>query len=230
MAKRALTEVAERPHLRIGVVDALDHGELIRWTTTGLLCIELESLIETRKGVFLDTGHQLVTGLLDSRVQRDGEGELLGKIGEGTDSGNDAAGRNSEVPSADIRPMLGVELTKRLDGGIEVVEWFSLSHEHHARDALVEVVRHMKYLVDHLLGGERARQTGDSGGAEHTAHGASGLRRDADSKLGAAGHRDGFHRDAVRKAEQIFARAVGGDLAGDLLGRVEGELLCELLP
>ena len=140
MAKRALAEVAERAHLGIGVVDALDHGELIRWATTGLLRIELKSLVETRKGVFLDTGHQLVTGLLDSRVQRDGEGELLRLVGKGADAWDDARGGDGKVPRADSRALGGVEPPEGGERRVVVGERLSLPHEDDASGTHAEIV------------------------------------------------------------------------------------------
>lgn len=60
MAQRTLTEVDERLHLGIRIVDAVDHGELVRGATTGLLGVVLQRLMKTEQGVLLNTGHQLV--------------------------------------------------------------------------------------------------------------------------------------------------------------------------
>lgn len=91
VAQRTLAEIDERLHLGIGVVDAIDHGELVRRTTPGILRVILQRLVKAKQGVLLHTGHQLVARGLNGGVQGDGEGELLVDLAEAIDAGDDAA-------------------------------------------------------------------------------------------------------------------------------------------
>lgn len=154
MAERSSTEVDESLHLRIGVVDAVDHSELVRWAATGLLDIQLDGLMETRKRVLLDSGHELIARALDGGVERDGEGELLGQLCEAADAGDYAAGRDSEVSGADCESIRIVEDSQRFDDCVEVGEWLTLAHENDARNALTEIAGNMQDLIDHFLSSE----------------------------------------------------------------------------
>lgn len=154
VAERSGTEVDERLHLRIGVVDAIDHGELVRRAATGLLDIQLNGLMETRKRVLLDSGHELVARALDGGVERDGEGELLGQLGEAPDARDYAAGRDSEVTGADCESIRIVEDSQCFDDCVEAGEWLALAHENDACHALAEIAGDMQDLIGHFLSGE----------------------------------------------------------------------------
>ena len=92
MAQRALAEVAERLHLGVGVIDALDHGVFVCRTAAGLFGVELKGLVKAQKRVLLNARHELIARGLNGRVQRDGERELLGNVGKLANTRNDAAG------------------------------------------------------------------------------------------------------------------------------------------
>lgn len=94
VAERAAAEVDQGFHLGVRVVDSLNHGELIGGAAAGFFDVLLNGLMEARQRVLLDAGHKLVARALHGGVERDGKGELLGKLGESTDAGDDTARRN----------------------------------------------------------------------------------------------------------------------------------------
>ena len=102
MAESALAEVAKSEHLRVGVVHTVDHRVLVRGAATGLLDIILQRLMQAQKRVLLYTGHELVARALDGGMERDGKGELLRELGELANTGDNAAGRDRKVASADV--------------------------------------------------------------------------------------------------------------------------------
>lgn len=117
-----MAEVDQSLHLGVGVVDALDHSELIARSTTGLLDIGLESLVEAEERVLLHAGHELVARALDRGVKGHREGELLGELGEALDAGDDATGGDGQVPCADGEAVGVVEDAQGFDGLVEVGE------------------------------------------------------------------------------------------------------------
>ena len=69
VAQRALTEVAERLHLGIRIVDAFDHGILIGRAAASLLGVELKRFVKAKQRVLLNTGHELIARRLDGGMQ-----------------------------------------------------------------------------------------------------------------------------------------------------------------
>lgn len=228
MAQRALAEVAEGEHLRIGVVYAVDHRILVSGAATGLFDIVLQRLVQTQERVLLDAGHELVARALDGGVERDSEGELLGELGKLTDAGDNAAGRDREVARADVKTVGAVKHAQSLDHRVVVGKGLALAHKDHAGDALAKIALHVQDLVHDFLCGKGAREAGKAGGAKRAAHTAARLRGNADSELAARGHADSLHRHAVRELQQVLARTVARDLLGDLNRRVKREALGKL--
>ena len=210
MAERASAEVDKGLHFRIVVVNTINHSELVGWPTAGLFDVGLDGLVQTRKGVLLDSGHELVASALDSGVKRDGERELLGELGEALDARDDAGSRDGEVARADLETAGSVEHTERRNRFVEVGERLTLAHEDNTGHALAEVVGDVQHLVDHFLRGEGAGEPGDTRGTEGAAHGAAGLSGDADGKLVAIGHANRLNRDTVGEFEQVLAGTVLG--------------------
>lgn len=176
VAERSRAEVDKRLHLGVRVVDTIDHREFVSRAPTGFLDILLDSLMEAKQRELLDPGHELVARALDRGVQGDGEGELLGELGEAADAGDNAAGGDCEVAGADGESRGIVQHAESLDGVVEVGEGLSLTHEDDTRDAFTEVARDMEHLVHHLLGREGAGEARETGGAKCAAHGATSLR------------------------------------------------------
>ena len=229
MAQRALAEVDQRLHLGIRVVDTVDHGELVARSAARLLDVQLDGLVQAGERVLLHAGHELVARSLYGGVQRDGERELLGKLGEPSDTGDDTAGGDGQMARPDREAVGVVEDSQRGDGLVEVGERLALAHEDDARDPLVEVAGDVEHLVDDLAGGKGAGKPVEAGGAKRAPHGAARLRGDADRQLVARGHSDGFHRSAVCKLKQIFTGTVAGDLFGDFGRDTEDEALDKLI-
>ena len=151
VAKCAAAEIDQGFHLGIGVVDAVDHGELVGRAASGLLDIRLNRLVQAGERVLLDAGHQLVAGALNSGMERDGERELLGELRKTLDTGNDAAGGNGQMAGADGVAIRIVEHAERLDGRVEVRERLALPHEDDAGDALIKIHGDVTDLIDDLL-------------------------------------------------------------------------------
>ena len=229
VAQRSLAEVAERLHLGIRIVDAFDHGILVGRAAASLLGVELKRLVKAKQRVLLNTGHELIARRLDGRMQGNGKRELLGDVGKFTNTGNNAAGRDGEVTSADTDAIGVVEDSQRLENLVVVGKRLALAHEDDARGALAKVVGYMKYLVDDLLSGQRALEPVETGSAKGTAHAAACLGGNADGKLVTTGHADSLDGNAVVVLEQILARAIFGNLLGEFSRRVKGKSLFKLL-
>lgn len=60
VAKRSGAEIDKCLHLRVGIVDAINHGELVCWSTSGLFNIKLNGLVKAGECVFLHAGHELI--------------------------------------------------------------------------------------------------------------------------------------------------------------------------
>ena len=199
-------------HLRVGVVDAVDHGEFVSRAAPGLLDVLLDGLMQAQKGELFNAGHKLIARGLNRRVKRNGKRKLLRQFRKAAYARDDAAGRDREVTCADRESLGVVQHAKCLNGVVEICKGLTLAHEDDACNTLAEVTRNVEDLVDHLLRGERAGKTCKTRGAEGTAHGASSLRGDADSKLVAIGHADRLNRDTVGEFEQVLAGTILGDL------------------
>ena len=229
VAQRSLAEVAKRLHLGIRIVDAFDHGILIGRAAAGLLGVELKRLVQAEQRVLLNTGHKLIACRLDGGMQRHGKRELLGDVGKFANSRNNAAGRDGEVTGADTDAIGVVEDSQRLENLVVVGKRLALAHEDNARGTLAKVVGYMKHLVDDLLSCQRALEAVKAGGAKGTAHATACLGGNADGKLVTTGHTDSLDGNAVVVLEQILARAIFGNLLGELGRRVKGKSLFKLL-
>lgn len=229
VAQRSLAEVAERLHFGIRIVDAFDHGVLIGRTASSLLSVELQRLMKAQERVLLNAGHELIARRLDGRMQGNGKRELLGDVGKFANTGNNAAGRDGEVTSADTDAIGVVEDSQCLENLVVVGKRLALAHEDNARGALAKVVGYMKYLINDLLSGQRALEAVETGSAKSTAHATASLSRNTDGEFIAARHANGLDGNAVVVLEQIFARAVFGNLLGKLRRSVEGKGLFKLL-
>ena len=229
VAQCTLAEVAERLHLGVRVVNTLNHGVLIGWTAPGLFGVELKGLVEAQERVLLNTRHEFVARRLDGGVQRDGERELLGNICKLANSRDNAAGGNGKVTCSDADAVGVVEDAQRLENLVVVGKRLALAHEHDTRCALAKVVGDMEHLVNDLLCSQRTLKAVQAGSAKCTSHAAAGLGGYANGELIATGHADGLDGNAVMILEQVFTGAVFGDLLGELVRRVKGKCLFELL-
>lgn len=228
MAKRAFAEVAKGEHLGVSVIHAIDHRVFVRWAATSLLDIVLQRLMQAQECVLLYTGHELIARALDGGVERDGEGELLRKLGKLANAGDNAAGRYRKVARSDVEAFGAVEHAQSLDHRVVVGKGLALTHKDHAGDALAKIALHVQDLVYNLLRGEGTRKAGKASGAKRAAHAASRLGGNADGELAPRGHTDGLHRHAVRELQQVLARSVARDLFDNLNRRAKGEALGKL--
>lgn len=229
VAQRSLAEVAERLHFGIRIVDAFDHGILIGRAAASLLGVELQRFVKAKQRVLLNTGHELIARRLDGGMKGNGKRELLGDVGKFANTGNNAAGRDGEVTSADTDAVGVVEDSQRLENLVVVGKRLALAHEDNARGALAKVVGYMKYLVNDLLSGQRTLEAVETGSAKGAAHATACLGGNADGKLVATGHTDGLDGNAVVVLEQVLARAIFGNLLGEFSRRVKGKSLFKLL-
>lgn len=163
VAERPGAEVDQSLHLGIGVVDAVDHGKLVRWAAAGLLNIELDGLVEPGKRVLLHARHELVACSLDGRVQRNRKRKLFGKLSESANAGDNATGGDGEMARSDGESIGIVERSQRVDRSVEVSEGLTLTHEDNARNALAEVTGDMEHLIDHFLSRQRMGKAGKAG-------------------------------------------------------------------
>ena len=122
-----------------------------------------------------------------------------------------------------------IENAQGLKHLVIVGKGLTLTHEDDARSALAEVVGNVEYLVNDLLGSQRALEAIEAGGAESAAHATACLGGNADGQLVATGHANGLDGDAVMILKQVFARAILGNLLSELGWRVKGKSLFELL-
>lgn len=186
--------------------------------------------MQTEKGEFLDTRHQIVARRLNSGMQGDCKCELLRKLSEALDARDDAACGNREVPCANAEATVRViQLAQSGYGIVEVGERLSLAHENNARDAFAEISRDIANLVDHFLGSEGSGETRKTCGAERATHGAAGLRGYADGEFVPSRHADRFNGGAVGKLEKVFAGAVFRNLFGTRVRVLEREPFLQLI-
>ena len=162
-------------------------------------------------------------------MQGNGKRELLGDVGKFANTGNNAARGDGEVTGADTDAVRVVEDAQCLEDLVVVGKRLALPHEDNARGALAKVVGYMKYLVNDLLGGQRALEAVEAGSAKSATHAATGLGGHADRKLVTTGHAYGLDGNAVVVLKQILARAIFGYLLGELSRRVKGKSLFKLL-
>ena len=91
VAERPAAEIAERIDFLIGVVHAADQSILVGRAPAGLVDVFAERRVEVHERETAYARHEGVARLLDGGVQRDGERELLGLVGEPEDLRDEAA-------------------------------------------------------------------------------------------------------------------------------------------
>ena len=141
-------------------------------------------------------------------MQGNGNRELLGDIGKFANTGNNAAGRDGEVTSADTDAIGVVEDSQRLENLVVVGKRLALAHEDNARGTLAKVVGYMKHLVDDLLSAQRALEAVETSSAKGAAHATASLSRNTDGEFIAARQANGLDGNDVVVLEQLLARAV----------------------
>ena len=220
-------KIAEGSDLVVTVVDAPDEGILIAWTPTGLVDVLVHDVVEVDERVLHDARHEHVPGPLYGRVERHGEGELLGFVGKPLYHGNDAAGRDCEVACADACPIGGVEPAQGREGLRVVRKGLALAHEDGARNAVSEVITHMHDLLVYLACRKRAREAGHSRRTEGTADATTCLARGTDGESFPGGHAHAFDAHTIGKAQEVLSASVRGQLPHDLLCAVKRHMILE---
>ena len=171
---------------------------------------------QLRDGITPVHRHDGAPRLVGRGMERDGEGDrqiLLRKV---IDARDDAAGREGNVPVADVQPRRVPDKAQKFHHVVIVVERLSDAHEHHAVDALARVERRGDDLPEHLGRGQVPHLAANRGGTELTAHGAPDLARNAQGGAVAVAHEHALDAVAVEEAEEVFDGAVEGARLLDL--------------
>lgn len=231
VAEGTNAEVAEGLKLGVRVVDTSHEGVFVGGATPCLVDIGGKDIMQVDEGPAPHTGHDGVALRLDRGVEGDCQRELLRLVGKARDARDDAAGGDREMTRADAKAVVGgVEPAQGGHGRVVVGKRLSLAHEHDAGDAGGKVIGDVHDLVVYLVGGEGARKTGGTGGAERTAHTTARLRaRTYRETSRGGGHADAFDADAILELEQVLTAPVNGHLTRDLVGGAQDEALLQLL-
>lgn len=228
MGQGSSAEVTEGAKLVIVVVYALDERILVRRATASLVHVLTHHVIQVDEGVLLNARHENVARALIGGVQGNSERELLGLVGKTLNHRDDAARRDREVTSANASSLRGIKPAQRGERGVVVHHRLALSHHHHAGHASVEVIAHMHDLLVYLACSKGTGKAGGTCRTECTTHGTPRLRRDAHRKAVLRRHANALHGHAVRKAKQVLAATVLGDLARDLLDATKRDIVGKL--
>ncbi len=183
------------------VVHPGDQRPLERHATTGDLEPAPAGGHERLEGVATVDGDELVAQLVVGGMQRDGEVDRQPGGRQAPDARHQPDGRHGEV--AGREPEVVVEPVERGDDAVEVRHRLAHPHEDDVREAPGAGLLHRSHdLLDDLAGGELALEARLAGRAEAAAHGAPGLRGDADRGAVGVVHEDGLHEGAVVELPQ----------------------------
>ena len=150
-------------------------------------------------------GHERVALLVARSVQRNRQAGADFFLPEPLDAGNDAAGRERDVPRRE-RDSLGIE--QDAHGGhrrVIIEQRLALAHQHDVRlrrELLAIFLERHENLPHDFARREIADQSQLRGEAEMAIDGASGLRRNANRLAAFARHEDGFD---LRGLSHFFA-------------------------
>ena len=226
----------ERARLLGRVVDVVQQCIGERDTTPSTLDViasGVEQVIDRGAGRCWD---QPPPQLVVRRMQRDRQADLPFLVGQPRDGAWQSDRGDGDAALAQIEPAFVDEPVDRAQRGVEVGERLAHAHKHHVRDA--PLAREVEHLGDDLVRCQVAGESLQAGRAEHAAHRAAHLGRDADGRPSARGCLVGvvihpYRLDGVATAEveQHLRRCavVGGPL-GQYRQRVEAVALCELRP
>ena len=166
-------------------------------------------------GIATIDGHEGIAQIVVGGVQADGEADGQGAGGETLDAGHDAHGGHRQLTCGDADVV--VDAHQRLPHGFFVRQ--RLAHSHvddvaHASTHRLGALGGANHLFDDLAGREVAGESGLSGGAEATRHGATGLGAHAHGRAVGVEHEHGFDATAaVEFPEELDgASLVGGEL------------------
>ena len=178
----AAQEVDHRGRVRLGVVDAADHRDLVADPPAGRGRVVAGGRDDLRDRPAAVQRDEDVAQRVARGVERDRQRELWSERGQATDAGHDARRRHGDVAGTQPEP---VPVVERLDGGqdpVEVEQRLAHPHEHDVGQPLAvrdEAARGETDLVDDLGDLEVAPEPEFAGRAERAADRTAGLARDA---------------------------------------------------
>ncbi|MNE09515.1 hypothetical protein D3C80_1021890 [compost metagenome] len=155
-----------------------------------------------------------------------------GAVAQGLQLRHDARGRDRDAAARQGDALIVRDDVDGVGDIVQIVERLAHAHEDDVGQAAVFLGRRpfLQVVAGHLDlghdlgGGQVADQFLRAGVAEGAVQGAADLGRDAQGAGPAhVGNIDGLDLDARRGADQVFARAVPGDLTLDDLGAGQGE-------
>ena len=216
-----------------GVVDAVDHHDLIGHATAGGLGVGGRGLHDQVRGVSPVERHQEVAQRRPCRMQGDGQRVLRPQRGQLLDARDDAAGADGDVPGAQPERARVAEQRRGGQDPIGVQQRLAHAHEHDVRDptALSRQVTAPEATLVHDLGDLQVTPEAQlARGAERAADRAAGLAGDAQRGALAAGtprrvaHQHRLDGAAVIQAVERLLRQTAVRLAhGRLHERIEPE-------
>ena len=182
--------------------------------------LEGDALAERRRGlehrlqlVLLFDRHDAQALRRRRRMQRNGEPELLRPPGEAPHPGQDAHGRDGDVPRADPEAVGCIEDRQRGVHRRPVEQRLPHAHEDDVGRQVRRIAKHdLPHLARDLEGGQVSPEAHPAGGAERALERAAGLRGDAKRPAAPGGDQDRLDRLAVGQPPEEFPGAIGRQL------------------
>jgi len=220
--KRRLPEV---------VIDALDEdvleGDLLFLVLVP--CVEgPEEILQRPTAV---DGQEEVADFVGGAVQRNRKADLAGMGGESPDLGDEAGGRDGEVPRPDFESPRGRDQIDGVEEVFEVCQRLAHSHEDEVVNPLAGELLGPHDLACDLVGGQVSGEAVEPGSAEFAAECAADLRGDTEGpavgglSVEGRGGRDehAFDELSVVEPEEELTGRVGRALGADVSEFIEAE-------
>ena len=179
--------------------------------------------------------HQPVAHLIRGGMETDGQ-QTADFRGGARNFRHHAAGGKRDAAAAQGDALVVHHHLHRVADIVEIVQGFPHAHQHDVRDQprfhlghasdrpFAQIVARQHDLAHNLGRRQVAHQLLRAGVAEGTGQRAADLGRNAQRPAPLFGDIDRLHLMPAGNAHQIFARAVGADLAGNNLGQLNGKV------
>ena len=143
--------------------------------------------------------------------------------------GHKAAGGKADVAHADVHTLRAGDDRQEIHHIVEIIQRLANAHQHDVRNALARVGHDGVYLARYLACRKVSHAPALCGSAETAPHAAAHLCGHTHGVAIGIAHQHRLDAVAVRKAEQVFHRAVLRTLLAQRAKHLDGALLLQLL-